>query len=226
MATRIVHREGQLRCFATPGSGSPTMNDRTTPLRETAGTRYFCGLMEAKPLLVALVPLLAIVGCTKEAPPAPKDKTPAPSATAAAPKASAAQGTDGSGDGSGSSIANARALRKGTPATFTLTCSATVFTGPFRFTKDPEKLLIEAKAKNASPSQICVGGEWLDGSGKVIGPSGIGCADGKGSAEGKPELEYSPGNGGNGTNPVYLALKFGEPKPEGCPSIDVTLLLP
>lgn len=155
-------------------------------------------------------------GCTKDAPAPPKD----------GPKVTAAQGTDGGGDGSGTSIANARALRKGAPATFTLACSATVYVGPFRFTKDPEKLVLQGKAKNSSTAQICVGGEWLDGTGKVLGPSGIGCADGKAAAEGKPELEYSPGNGGNGANPVYLALKFGEPKPPGCPSIDVALSLP
>ncbi len=180
-------------------------------------------------IIVTLAPLLlalCLEGCTKDAPPPPTDK---PSTTATATTArsvSAAQGTDGGGDGSGSSLANAKALQKGAPATFTLTCSATVYIGPFRFTKDPEKLVIQGKGKNSSAAQICVGGEWLDGSGKVIGPSGIGCADGKGAAEGKPEIEYSPGNGGSGANPVYLALKFSDPKPAGCPSIDVTLSLP
>lgn len=186
--------------------------------------------MQASPLrsglarALVLAPLLGIGGCTKDAPPPPKDK---PATTAApGPKVTAAEGTDGGGDGSGTSIANARALRKGTPATFTLTCSATVYVGPFRFAKDPEKLLIDGKTRNASADQICVGGEWLDGAGKVVGPSGLGCADGKGTGAGKPELEYSPANGGNGTNPVYLALHFSEPKPAGCPSIDIALSLP
>lgn len=179
--------------------------------------------MDKRIISVMLAPLL-VAGCTKDAPAPPKEK-PTTAATAA-PKVTAAQGTDGGGDGSGTSMANARALQKGAPATFTLTCSATVYVGPFRFTKDPEKLLIQGKTKNASTAQICVGGEWLDGAGKVIGPSGIGCADGKAAAAGNPELEYSPGNGGNGANPVYLALRFSEPKPAGCPSIDVTLSLP
>lgn len=166
------------------------------------------------------VALCLVAGCTKEAT-APKKEKPSATSTAGA-----SLGTDGGGDRSGTSMANAKALQKGAPVTFTLTCSATTYVGPFRFTKDPETLVIQGHAKNASASQICVGGEWLDGAGKAIGPSGIGCADGKGTTDGKPELEHSPGNGGNSANPVYLALRFSEPKPAGCPSIDVTLTLP
>lgn len=171
--------------------------------------------------LGCIVPLAG--ACKKEAPP---PGTNPPHAKAASAPAGTQAGTDGNGDGTGSSVANARALRKGGAITFPLSCAGATYVGPFRFSKTPEELSISATARSPTGAQICFGGEWLDASGAYVGGVGIGCVDGKHVADGKITFEYSPHNGGNGANPVYLVTRFTEPKPEGCPSGEVTLKLP
>jgi len=163
--------------------------------------------------------VLFVAGCNRDQP------SPNKAAPSAAPAAAPASGTDGGGDGSGAGLANARALKSGSPVTLTLTCSAKVWFGPFALTKDPQKLLIDGKMKTPTGKQICMGGEFTDKTGAHVGGTSFGCADGTHGAEGTSTYEYSPGNGGSGATPVYLALAFGEPKPEGCPSAEVTLSL-
>lgn len=172
--------------------------------------------------VVALTAAFFQTSCTKKDEAAPTPPPPA-TASAAAKKPPALSGTDGGGDGSGSSIANARALRAGESVALKVTCNATLYLGPFRFTKDPETVTVAGTFKTPTGDQICLGGDWVDVAGKSGAPGGLGCVDGKHVGDGKATFEYSPGNGGNNTNPAYLALKFAEPKPAGCPSLDLTL---
>lgn len=122
-------------------------------------------------------------------------------------------------------MANARAVRPGAAVAFTLDCKASMYFGPFRFTKDPEKLSLVSTAKSPRGEQVCIAGDWLDKTGAHVGGAAIGCVDGPHTADGTAVYEYSPGNGGAGANPVYLRTSFGEPKPSGCPSIELTLKL-
>ncbi len=160
---------------------------------------------------------MTLAGCNNA-----KEKPKEQPKPAGASTQSVTPGSAGSGDGSGSSIANARALRPGAPVSFTLGCNATVYFGPFAFTKDPETLTFTSSIKSPTGSQICVNGDFIDKSGAHAGGASIGCVDGEHVGGGKSTFEYSPGNGGNGTNPIYLKVSFNEAKPEGCPSLDVT----
>jgi hypothetical protein len=146
-----------------------------------------------------------------------------PTAAAAPSEAPKATKAAGGGDGSGSSIPNARGLTKAAPVTFSVPCSGAMYIGPFAFTKDPEELKLHASAKTPSGDQICVGGQWVDSAGKFLEVAGVGCPEAAHVAESDLKLTYSPGNGGLGAKQVYLMTKFDEPKPVGCKSAEVTL---
>lgn len=172
--------------------------------------------------LAPLVAVVALVAC--KAKDAPQGAATASTASNA-PKPAAGQGTDGGGDRSGTSAANARALLKGAPVALKLDCKHTVFFGPFQMAKDPETLTIKSTSKTPSGTQVCIGSEFHDAKGTQVGGGAMGCVDSAHVVEGAATYEYSPGNGGAGANPVYLSVKFAEPKPEGCPSVDLTLSL-
>lgn len=192
-------------------------DEATLVLRAPMPGRNVRGLVTtAGTIGIAVVIGLGGGGCKKDKP------APSGASSAAGPPA---QGTDGGGDGSGSSIANARALSKTSPATFTIPCAGAMYIGPFRFTRDPETLALHSVAKSPSGAQICAGGSWVDSSGTFSGTVGLGCPEAEKVAETDVTFEYSPGNGGNGTNPVYLMVKFDEAKPAGCKSAEVTLSL-
>ena len=171
--------------------------------------------------LAPLVVLAFVAFKDKDAP-----KGAATSSTVAnAPKPAAGAGTDGGGDRSGTSAANARALLKGAPVALKLDCKQTVYFGPFQMAKDPETLTIKSTSKTPSGVQVCIGSEFHDSKGAHVGGGAMGCVDGTHTGAGTAAYEYSPGNGGAGANPVYLSVKFAEPKPEGCPTVDLTLSL-
>lgn len=177
--------------------------------------------MRAASTLLTVVALVGVVACQRDK--ASPEGTKSTAAAASAPKT--ALSATGTGDGSGSSIANARALPRGVPVRFPLGCKSTVFFGPFRFTHDPETVEIATIAKTPTGEQVCVSGDWIGVKGNLVGGASIGCVDGPHVAEGKAAAEYSPGNGGSGENPVYLRVTFSEPKPAGCPSVDLSFTL-
>lgn len=167
---------------------------------------------------------LAVLACAKEP---RKEERPgaaaSPARAAAAPPA--ASGAPGAGDKTGSSLANARALTQGSPVTFELPCDAPVVLGPFRFTRDPEKLAVHARARSLQGEQICVGGSWVKATGAPAGGAGVGCPEGPHEAIQDVEYEYSPGNGGNDGNPVFLRFAHEPPRPKGCATVSLTLAL-
>lgn len=177
---------------------------------------------------LAVLAVVACVGaCNKDTPPPPPAPVPPPaSGGKAAPAGQAVSGTDGGGNGTGTSIANARALRNGTPVNFALSCTGVMYFGPFRLTHDPETLKVLSTIKSPSGAQICPKSEWLDASGAHVAGAGMGCIDDKHVGEGTPSYEYSPGNGGSSTSVVYLRVAAPDEKQPGCPSLDVTLRLP
>lgn len=173
--------------------------------------------------LTPLVIVVALVGCKDKD--APQSTGPTSSTVANPSKPATGLGTDGGGDRSGTSVANARALLKGTPVALKLDCKQTVFFGPFQMAKDPETLTIKSTSKTPSGAQVCIGSEFHDPKGAHVGGGAMGCVDSAHAGTGAATYEYSPGNGGAGANPVYLSVKFADPKPEGCPSVDLTLSL-
>lgn len=180
-----------------------------------------------KNVVVALVVIgsVSVVACSRDeagktAPPTPK------AAPSAMPVASG--GAPGAGDRSGSSIANAKPLLKGTPTTFTIPCNGTpVYVGPFTLSRDPEKLVIRAEAKGTSANQVCTSdGHFVDAKDANPTVSSIPCVEGGKAQQAKLEYEYSPGNGGSGMTPVYWRVKSDGAKPAGCDTVVVTLSYP
>lgn len=165
--------------------------------------------------------LLLPLGCNKKEPPAP------PPVASAAP-APAASGAPGAGDRSGKSIANAMPVVRGTPTKFRLPCSgAGVFVGPFAFTKSPEILSLRAEIKGTTGEQVCRGeAHFVDGAGGKPAVAGLPCVEGGNPAAVTLTHEHSPHNGGNDANPVFWHLRGGDPLPDGCGTLDVTLTLP
>lgn len=174
--------------------------------------------------LAAVVGFAGLVACSrddvaKSSPPPPKSAAPPASASAVAP---------GAGDRSGTSIANAKALVRGTPTTFTVPCTgAAVYVGPFTLAHDPQKLVLQAEVKGTGKGQVCTpDGQFVDAKDQSPRVAGLPCVEeGKAQAV-KLEYEYSPGNGGNAANPVYWRVKQESAKPAGCETVTVTLTHP
>lgn len=151
-------------------------------------------------------------------------KKPAPSSSEKTSAAPAAKSTaSGTGDKSGKSLSNAKALTKGAGDTVTLPCDARVFYGPFAFSKSPEVLTLHGSATSPDGNQVCIGGEWVDSAGKFVAVAGIGCPEGSAATEQDQTLEYSPHNGGSGASPVFYVLKGAEKHGTTCPAARVTL---
>jgi hypothetical protein len=177
-----------------------------------------------KNVFAIVAAVVGLVACSRDdvgktPPPTPK------SAPSAAPAASG--GAPGAGDRSGSSIANAKALVKGTPTTFTVPCDGSaVYVGPFTLTRDPEKLAVRAEAKGTSKAQVCMpDGHWVDAKGGNPSIASVPCVEDGKPAQTTLQYEYSPGNGGSNVTPVYWRIKHESAKPAGCDTITVTLTL-
>lgn len=170
----------------------------------------------------------SIAACSKDPPPTPSAPPTEvkPVAAPAAEKPAAPAGAPGAGDFSGSSIANAKALKPGVPLAVTLPCSGSVFVGPFTFNKDPERVLIQTLGRSNSGGQECLGGSWQDKSGTFLETAGFGCPEGTNTSPGTAQFDYSPGNGGHGANPVFLELKAPDGLAADCKPPTVTLTLP
>jgi hypothetical protein len=113
-----------------------------------------------------------------------------------------------SGGGFGASRGAATGLAAGQSVTGDLACGQHAFVGPFHFTREGERLTLRTlvQASNA-PTQGCVGGSIVDGSGAFVATTGAGCTEGA-AAPGTIEYTFEPGAGGNGANPVYLDLSL------------------
>ena len=124
------------------------------------------------------------------------------------------------GGGFGASRAAATALAAGQSVTGDLACGQHAFVGPFHFTREGERLTLRTlvQASNA-PTQGCVGGSIVDGSGAFVATTGAGCTEGA-AAPGTIEYTFEPGAGGNGANPVYLDLSLAE---AACGPVRLTL---
>lgn len=169
-------------------------------------------------VVVTVIVLAGLVACSRDE--AAKKAPPTmPAGSAGAP---------GAGDRSGTSIANAKALTRGTPTTFTVPCNgAAVYVGPFALTRDPEKLVINADVKGTTNAQVCISsGHFVDAKDAHTGVAGIPCVEQGKPGSAKLVYEYSPGNGGNGATPVYWSVKHDEVKPPSCDTVTVTLTQP
>jgi len=121
-----------------------------------------------------------------------------------------APGGGASGGGFGASREAATALGAGQSVTGDLACGQHAFVGPFRFTREGERLVLRTVVQASNPpTQGCVGGSIVDGRGAFVATTGAGCSEGA-AAPGTLEYTFEPGAGGNGANPIYLDLTLAE----------------
>ena len=106
----------------------------------------------------------------------------------------------------------------------TLGCRVHMYIGPFRLERSGELVRVASVARSMTGAQACgVQVAWVDAQDQFVSTAGIGCAEGEAPAEAESVYEYSPANGGNGANPVYL--RFVREDPEGCPPVGLNLTL-
>jgi hypothetical protein len=158
----------------------------------------------------SLAVLLVVVGCQREA---------APVSNAAAPSASGAEAAPLSG-----TLASARALSRGAPGGFTVGCRARFYVGAFRLERSGESVRIASTARSTTGAQSCgVTAAWVDAQDQVVAPAGFGCPEGDTPAQMDVAYEYSPANGGNSANPVYLRVVRDDPA--DCAPVTLSLTL-
>lgn len=121
-------------------------------------------------------------------------------------------------------VGDARPLTRGAPSALTLGCRAQMYVGPFRLARSGESVRIASTARSLNGAQAC-GAQvsWVDAQDQFVSVAGIGCPEGDGTTPAESVYEYSPDNGGNGANPVYL--RIARQDPEGCAPIGLTLSL-
>lgn len=106
------------------------------------------------------------------------------------------------------SLAQANALPPGARLGFSIPCGAALYFGPFSFATEGQALAIQAEHTSRTGAQACVGAEWIDGDGVVVGPAdGIGCPEGEGPpSRSNLAYSYTPAAGGSPANPLYLRI--------------------
>ena len=118
--------------------------------------------------------------------------------------------------------ASARALPAGPPISFTIGCAADFLVGPFELARSGDTVGLAGTNRSVDGSQLCApAAEWVDATGAVVAPAGFGCAEGPDATTSELTYEYSPDNGGNAANPVYLHIRREDP--EGCVASEITL---
>lgn len=121
-------------------------------------------------------------------------------------------------------LRDARALGRGAPSAMTLGCRVHMYVGPFRLERSGESVRVASVARSMTGAQACgVQVTWVDAQDQFASTAGIGCPEGQATADAESVYEYSPANGGNGANPVYL--RFVREDPEGCAPVGLTLTL-
>lgn len=121
-------------------------------------------------------------------------------------------------------LRDARPLGRGAPSAMTLGCRALMYVGPFRLERSGESVRVASVARSMTGAQACgVQVSWVDAQDQFASTAGVGCPEGAAPAETESVYEYSPANGGNGANPVYL--RFVREDPEGCAPVGLNLTL-
>lgn len=106
----------------------------------------------------------------------------------------------------------------------TVGCRAHFYVGPFRFNASGESALIHSSTRSVSGAQACgLLAAWVSGEDREVAVAGVGCPEGAAPAEMDITYEYSPANGGNDVNPVYL--RFHREDPADCAPLALTLTL-
>lgn len=103
------------------------------------------------------------------------------------------------------SIATARPLAVGDVIDLVLPCTGHVYFGPAQFTAEGQRLTIDAQVQSVTGAQVCGGGAFVDGSDAQQQVGGTGCVDGAAPYANTLDYAYTPGAGGPGANPIYLA---------------------
>ena len=103
------------------------------------------------------------------------------------------------------SIAAARPLAVGDVIDLVLPCTGHVYFGPVQFTAEGQHLTVDARVQSVSGAQVCGGGAFVDGSDAQQQVGGTGCVDGEQPYATTLDYAYTPGAGGPGANPIYLA---------------------
>lgn len=121
-------------------------------------------------------------------------------------------------------LRDARPLGRGAPSAMTLGCRVRMYVGPFRLERSGETVRIASAARSLTGAQACgVQASWVDGQDAFVSTAGIGCPEGEAAHQAESAYEYSPANGGNGANPVYLRIVREDA--EGCAPVGLTLTL-
>jgi hypothetical protein len=103
------------------------------------------------------------------------------------------------------SIATARPLVAGDVIDLILPCTGKVYFGPARFTAEGQHLSLATEVRSASGAQVCGGGGFVDGDDAQQQVGGTGCVEGDQPYAATLDYAYTPGAGGPGANPIYLA---------------------
>ena len=165
------------------------------------------------PLALCALTLCSACGSGSSASPASPATNPAP------PPASVRAGEPPSPTGA---VASARPLPAGPPISLTIGCAADFLVGPFELARSGDTLALAGTNRSIDGQQVCApAAEWVDATGAPIAVAGFGCAEGPEAVTSELTYEYSPDNGGNAANPVYLRIHREDPA--GCPTSEITL---